>query len=161
MPALTIELKKGRNGPTSLACVRADGSRTWARVHPFLPIHDLNHCAVESVLGFNEAFWGLVAGGWELDDFASPGAAGRLPPQALWAEHLVGLIERKVASSASGLNEALAASLPEGLRQGAPVVTDADLEAIERLRTRLKTRWESTPAGGTLRVGFPANRAGV
>jgi hypothetical protein len=161
MPELTIELKKGRNGPASLACLRADGSRTWAKLHPFLPAHDLNHCAVESVLGYSEAFFGLIATGWELDDFAQPGAAGRLPPQALWAEHLVGLLERQVATDARGLNEALMASLPEPLRSEAPVLTDELLAAIERLRLRLRTRWESLPPGATLRVGFPANRAGV
>lgn len=161
MPALTIELKKGRNGPPSLACLRADGSRTWARIHPFFPTHDLNHCAVESVLGYDEAFFGLIAAGWELDDFAKPGAAGRLPPQAHWAEHLVGLLERNVATDAPGLNEALMASLPEPLRSAAPVLTDDDVAAIDRLRLRLRTRWESLPPGATLRVGFPASRAGV
>lgn len=31
---LTIELKKTKDGRPSLACVRPDGTRTWARVHP-------------------------------------------------------------------------------------------------------------------------------
>ena len=57
---LTIELKKTKDGRPSLACVRPDGTRTWARVHPFLPTHDLTHGAVESVLGFDQAFFGLV-----------------------------------------------------------------------------------------------------
>lgn len=161
MPLLTIELKKGRNGPASLACLRGDGTRTWAKLHPFFPAHDLNHCAVESVLGLTEAFFGLVSSGWDLDDFSQPGAAGRLPAQALWAEHIVGLLERNVAADSRGLNEALMASLPEALRSNAPVLTDDDLFAIERLRLRLRTRWDSLPAGATLRVGFPANRAGV
>ena len=58
---LTIEFKKTKDGRPSLACVRPDGTRTWARVHPFFPTHDLTHCAVESVLGFDQAFFGLVA----------------------------------------------------------------------------------------------------
>ncbi|HEY3279823.1 MAG TPA: hypothetical protein VGJ83_04865 [Gemmatimonadales bacterium] len=64
---MIIELKKGRDGPANLACVRADGSRTWAREHPFFPVHDLTHCAVESVFGFTEAFFGLVAAGRSID----------------------------------------------------------------------------------------------
>jgi hypothetical protein len=161
MHAITIELKKGRGGPSTLACRRADGSRTWAQLHPFLPTHDLTHCAVESALGMTEGFFGLVAGGWELDDFAKPGAAERLPAQALWAEHIVGLIERQVAGNAAGLNEALARSLTEPFRHGAPILSDKDLEVIDRLRRRLLTRWQGLAAGDTLRVRFPASLAGV
>ncbi len=66
---MLIQLKKGRDGPATLACVRADGSRTWGKEHPFFPVHDLTHCAVESVLGFDQAFFGLIARGWDIDHF--------------------------------------------------------------------------------------------
>jgi len=56
---MIIEIRKGRDGPPSLTCIRADGSRTWARMHPFFPLHDLTHLAVESVMGFDQAFFGL------------------------------------------------------------------------------------------------------
>jgi hypothetical protein len=92
---MLIHLKKGRDGPSTLACVRDDGSRTWGREHPFFPLHDLAHCIVESVLGFDEAFFGLIAAGWDIDDFAKPGASTKLPPQALLAEHIVGVLDRE------------------------------------------------------------------
>jgi hypothetical protein len=38
------------NARPNLACVRGDGTRTRARVHPFFPVHDLTCCAVESSL---------------------------------------------------------------------------------------------------------------
>ena len=79
---MLIQLKKGRDGPSTLSCLRSDGSRTWAKEHPFFPLHDLRHYAVESVLGFDEAFFGLIAAGWEIDDFAKPRASERLPLQA-------------------------------------------------------------------------------
>lgn len=77
---MIIELKKGHNGPPTLSCIRADGTRTRGKLHPFFPVHDLTHAAVESVLGFNEAFFGLVA-------------AGRLPMEARWAEGIVGVLD--------------------------------------------------------------------
>lgn len=161
MHDITIELKKGRGGPSTLACRRSDGSRTWATLHPFLPTHDLTHCAVESALGMTEGFFGLIARGWELDDFAAPGAAARLPSQALWAEHIVGLIERQVATDAAGLNEAFQACLSEAHREGAPRLSVQDVEIIDRLRRRLLTRWQGLASGDTLRVRFPASLAGV
>ena len=38
---MLIQLKKGRDGPATLACVRADGTRSWGKEHPFFPVHDL------------------------------------------------------------------------------------------------------------------------
>ena len=154
-PLLIIEIKKVRDAPPSLACVRRDGSRTWARVHPFFPAHDLTHCAVESVFGLERAFFGLVASGWELDYFAQPGLAGRQPPEALWAEHVVGLLERDAALGAAALNQALAASLPAGTA-ALPIPTDDDVRRVRALRSDLVGRWAALPAGETLRVEFPA-----
>ena len=108
---MRIQLKKGRDGPSTLACVRADGSRTWAKEHPFFPLHDLTHCAVESVLGLEEAFFGLISHGWEIDDFAKPGASARLPREAALAEHIVGVLDRERAlpqpMSAAEVNDSL------------------------------------------------------
>jgi len=92
---MRIQLKKGRDGPSTLACVRADGSTTWGKEHPFFPTHDLTHCAVESVLGFDQAFFGLIASGWNIDDFVQPGASRRIPFQAVVAEHVVGVLDRE------------------------------------------------------------------
>src|SRR5882672_11335664 len=112
---MVIELKKGRDGPTTLICVRADGTRTWRKVARFFPVHDLTHCSVESVLGFTEAFFGLIASGWNIDDFAAPGVAARLPVEAVWAESIVGLLDLERGTgtewSAREFNEALAESL--------------------------------------------------
>ena len=155
-PTLRIEIKKTGDGRPNLACVREDGTRTWARVHPFLPTHDLTHCAVESVLGFDDAFFGLIAQGWAIDDFALPGAGLRLPPGALCVEQIVGLIERGVATDAAALGEALAL---QGAQEGRPPCTQVgadQLAAIGRLRAALIADWRALAPGETLRVTFPA-----
>ena len=117
---MVIQLKKGRDGPATLACVRADGSRTWGKEHPFFPVHDLTHCAVESVLGLDQAFFGLIATGWDIDDFAKPGASRRMPSEAIMAEHVVGVFDRErtlpAPLSASEFNETVVASLPPAQR---------------------------------------------
>ena len=155
---LLVCLKKGRDGRSTLSCARADGTSTWAKLHPFLPVHDLTHYAVESRLGYRQAFFGLVAAGWELDDFAGPGAAARLPLEAHWAEHLVGLLDRERASglrlSAAEVRETLAAALAG--RTPPPAVDEATLVAIRALRDRLKQSWQALTPGDTLRLEFPA-----
>ncbi len=96
---MIVQLKKGRDAPATLACVRGDGSRTWVKLQRFFPLHDLTHYAVESVFGFDQAFFGLVASGWDIADFAAPGAAARLPAQALQAECMVGLFDLERVSA--------------------------------------------------------------
>jgi hypothetical protein len=111
---------------------------------------------VESVLGYEQAFFGLIASGWEIDEFAKPGASKRTPPQAICAENVVGHIERGVAISAEELNAALVMNTE--LADFAPClpVTDAQLDAIRALRKRLTRSWWDLPEGETLKVEFPA-----
>ena len=157
---MVIQLKKGRDGPSTLTCVRADGTRTWGKVHPFFPLHDLTHCAVESVLQFDQAFFGLVAAGWQIDDFATPGAAGRLPAQALWAEHIVGILDRERGLPhplpASELSATMAAGLQGQKLAPFRPITEAELGQVRGLRDALQARWHALPAGATLEVPFPA-----
>jgi hypothetical protein len=155
---MLIHLKKGRDGPSTLACVRDDGSRTWGREHPFFPLHDLTHCIVESVLGFDEAFFGLIAAGWDIDDFAKPGASPKLPPQALLAEHIVGVLDRERALShpmtATEVNEAVGASLTLAHASYQPI-TEAQLATAREWRRALEARWHGLPLGATLEITFP------
>ena len=52
---LTIRIKKGKDGPHSLVCTRADGTMTMQhQTNGFFPVHDLMHYAVET------AFDGLL-----------------------------------------------------------------------------------------------------
>jgi len=157
---MRIQLKKSRDGPATLACVRPDGSRTWGKEHSFFPVHDLTHCAVESVLGFDQAFFGLIATGWEIDDFAKPGASRRMPFQAIVAEHVVGVFDRERALPApltvAEFNETVVASLPPAHRDAFKQLSDAQVSHVRELRSGLEARWYALPAGATMKVEFPA-----
>jgi len=157
---MEIHLKKGRDGKSTLACVRPDGSRTWAKLHPFFPEHDLTHCAVETVFGFRQAFFGLVQDGWELDRFEQPDGRRGMPREALWAEVMVGLFDQERAirepKSAATFNEALQLALA-GVKVAAfRDVTDAELERVRAIRDEWTGRWRALPPGDTLVVPFPA-----
>src|SRR2546425_11960014 len=141
---MVIQLKKGRDGPPNLTCVRTDGTRTWGKVHPFFPVHDLTHCAVETVLGLDQAFFGLIAAGWSIDDFGVREIRERMGPEALWAECIVGLFDRERGagdtSTAQEFNETLAASL-HGLRVPPfRPLTDGELTRVRELRDMLAWR---------------------
>jgi hypothetical protein len=154
---MMIQLKKGRDGKSTLACVREDGSRTWARVHPFFPVHDLTHCAVESVFGFTQAFFGLIASGREIDETEHD-----LSAEAIWAEHIVGILDRERASGVIAPASELTYWLNDALRRsGGPEfrgLEEDELAAARLLRDSLAERWYAVPPGETLEVRFPVPR---
>ena len=154
---MIVVIRKGRDGPPSLTCIRADGSKTWSRLHPFFPMHDLTHFAVESVLRLREAFFGLIASGWTVEAFAEKGSSARLPPEAIFAEHLVGLFDLERAGAAvwtaTQFREALQAALGPAVR--AP--TAEDLTLVRRLRDDLHRSWLDTAPGDTLELRYPAD----
>lgn len=156
---MMIQLKKGKDGPSTLTCVRADGSRTWNKLHPFFPEHDLTHCATESVLGFTQAFFGLVASGWNIDDFARPGAGRRLPTEAALAESIVGILDQERGTGrilpAPEFNEALSESLRGQGCQPFRSIREDELVRVRSLRLDLLSRWRALPRGETLEVPFP------
>ncbi len=157
---MRVQIKKGRDSPPTLACVRADGSRTWSRVHPFFPLHDLTHYAVETVLGLRDAFFGLVACGWDLDAFADRATRARMPAEALWAEQIVGLLDLERAGHEPLAPDAFNGALGDSLaRHGLPPVrplSAAELAAVRALRSELHARWTGLAPGATLELPFPS-----
>ncbi len=115
------------------------------------------------MLGFGEAFFGLVASGWSLDDFADKAVRARMPAEALWAENIVGLLDLERGMGRMMTAEEFSAGLGESLaRQGAApfrAITDEELSRIRGIRGRLQAQWTSLTPGETLDVPFPAASA--
>ncbi len=153
---LQIELKKVSAERSALTCRRPDGTATWLRVPSFFPLHDLTHFAVESELGLREGFFGLIAAGWNLEDFTQAGVAARLPVEGLLAENLVGNIERldddlsETEFSAALTDSLTAQGLPPYRR-----VAAVELARIRAQRAALIVQWRALPVGETLRLAFP------
>jgi hypothetical protein len=167
MPALTIRMKKHTDGTATLTCERADGTITWQRQRgpqgAFFPLHDLTHLAVETELGFRTAFYGLVAAGWELNDFGTGGSGAPLPDEALAAESIVGMLDTERALIAQGhaglglaeINAQMAAHYgARGHAGSAPALTDDELARIRARRAELFERWTALPAGETLTLSW-------
>jgi hypothetical protein len=151
--SLVVEIKRGANGP-SLTCVRADGSRTWRRVQAFFPIHDLVHFALETTLGLRQAFFGLVASGWDIADFEAKGAAAKLPAEAVWAEFVVGLLQTEDADGARRSAEEFAATLASTAAPRVRTLTADELTRVRAAIADLAARWRAVPPGETLRLEF-------
>jgi hypothetical protein len=163
-PELCIQFTKRGDGAVVLRCTRRDGSVTWQRHDKhaaFFSFHDLTHFAVETSLSLRQGFYGLLADGWDIVDTTGKGGRGKLPPEAVVVEHLVGLFDRERAGGAPPLK---AADFNAQVQQYAGsniaairVFTDAELLAARSRIDALHKEWVATATGSTLELSF--NRA--
>jgi hypothetical protein len=163
MPDLLIRIKKKTDGSAALTCTRADSSVTWQRqegqLGRFFPLHDLTHYAVETSLGFTEAFYGLVASGWDMSDFGRESTRGKAPEQAFLAELIVGFFDLEratgVIETADDFNDKIVTWYVDNKR---PVpsfrLTEADVEKIRSVRAEMFAKWRALPPGDALEIPF-------
>jgi hypothetical protein len=163
-PPLTIHLARRADGAVVLELRRADGTSTWQKrrgpTADFFAIHDLTHYAVETILGFDRAFYGLVAAGWDLHDFGTPWPRGPLPPEAVPAEVIVGCFDTaraaRVPLTADQCNTTTSSYFANA---GMPCPVSVTDDVLERVRDRLSElvwRWHALPARETLALPFPS-----
>lgn len=132
---MRVELRKSG----ILRCERADGSVTWqkhtAGSAAFFGFHDLTHFAVETVFGYRNGFFGLIAQGWDVEDLAGKGARGALPAETMEVERFAGALDLERGGGASWN----AADFGEmfGI-----TVTEAQLCEVREKRAELFQRWK-------------------
>ncbi len=156
---LAIRFSKGRDGPNTLSCVRPDGSSTWSKVSDFFPVHDLTHYVVETTLGLDDAFFGLIRSGWSIQDFEAPGASKRTPPTAILAEVLVGALQREVllhqGVTADDYNREVLASLQGQAQRIRRKVSPEEFGTVQSRLEGLLANWKSISPGQWLDLSFP------
>jgi hypothetical protein len=163
-PALTIRIKRHADESASITLTRMDGTVTWQRqkgkLGAVFPPHDITHFAVETTLGLREGFYGLVADGWDIADFAAPWPRGEIPPEAREVELIVGCLDSERRSidrwSADAFNEhaKIYVSTTRFSDMRVPVLTEQQLDAVRTLRDSLLARWAALQPGESLELSF-------
>lgn len=160
---LQIVFKKHKNKSNTLSCTRKDGSQTWSKIHPGIAIHDLIHYAVETTLDFQNAFYGLLAQGYNIEDFALPRAERpvallpkNLPFEALYTEFVVGLFQMETLSNKPYLdfNGLLKDVYTEKGLEGFRPLKDEQLHDIRLKIKTLNQSWKETAYGKALVLEF-------
>jgi hypothetical protein len=145
-----IEIAKQPDGAGVLRCTRQDGSVTWqkqAKHAGHFAAHDLTHFAVETVLGYQRGFFGLIAEGWDVDDTTGKNALGALPAVAIEVEQIVGLFDSERASGVLWTADEFNTFSPRRL-------TDAGIQEIRALRSLLFRQWADLAPGQKLELKF-------
>ncbi len=157
---MVVRFKKGWESHT-LTCIREDGSSTWSKVSPATIFHDLGHYAVESVLGYQSAFYGLVKNGFNIEDFEAPREERKrelmpknLPTEALVTEHLVNLLLVYIDNfDAISFSNTLCNVLKEARLPKLEIYTQ-DLEKIFIEYKRLRESWNILHPGEAINLDF-------
>lgn len=149
---MLIRLKKADRGSAALSYIRADGSSTWQKATPYFAMHDLMHFAVESTLGYQHAFLGLLASGKDLRDFET-NAKHWLPQEAHWAEIITGQLQG-AQSGAVPIDQIVDAvnSACDALLVPRPHFSRELAERILDLHAQLMMQWHQLPQGEAMEV---------
>jgi uncharacterized C2H2 Zn-finger protein len=153
--SLKIEIIKRPDGAGLLRCTRADGSVTWQKqserhaVH--FTHHDITHFAVETTLGYEQGFFGLIASGWDIEDTTGMGARGPLPDEAGEVESVVGLFDSERGSGTLWTPDEFAQFAPRRLTR---TLDEAAIQGIRSSRGDLFRRWAGVEIGGKLELEY-------
>src|SRR5690348_5973925 len=155
---MIIRLSKGkRDKPPTLTCVRDDGSSTWQRSTDYFAYHDLVHYAVETTLGYKNAFLGLVTQGRDLESFGTRnGIKDTYTQEEGWAEEIASAIQFPAYSGSPAMSDAecldVLAHSCAGRGTPMPPITADQLGQIRALARDLHRRWAQVPEGETLEL---------
>ena len=160
---MLIQFKKGNAKPSVLKCIRSDESSTWTSIQSAIEFHDLAHYVVETELGFSNAFYGLVADGYNMEDFELPREQrpkqllpANLPVEALQTEHIVNLLQ--VGQNTTDSEMDFLKTLRDILREKKIAFPDKlDVTSLRSIQLRLKgllLSWKQLEPGDSLQLSF-------
>lgn len=155
---MEISFTKGGNKNHIISCNRKNGTSTWMHSSSFFITHDLCHYAVETKLALKKAFYGMLEGGIDINDFELPKGQRmfQLTEEAIFAEHMVNLLTIEYSQ---GRIENFIQTLKEGYIKENNASTPPEIEPekindIRNLFEGLMNKWTLLPEGDTLILNF-------
>ncbi|MEM1221079.1 MAG: hypothetical protein AAGH79_19315 [Bacteroidota bacterium] len=161
--ALVLRFHKKSPSQSVLTVIRADGTITWSKLYPGMEVHDLAHYAIETELSLSDAFYGLLADGYDIQDFELPRdqrpvalIPANLPLVSLQVEYFVNLLltELQHGSPITDFIEQLSKMLAEAKL---PPLVSLDEPILDEIRKQLRVlliRWKAVSLGEAMELGL-------
>jgi hypothetical protein len=156
---MLIRFHKGGHGRDTLACARDDGTSTWSKLTDRFAYHDIAHYVIETTLDCHDAFYGLIAQGWDIETFTAvdphTGQRPELPVEAMQIECFVTTFQSQSWNGTPN-EELLALWEMSCAHCGIPTrgATFAQLDTMRERLASLWRQWEALPPGQALEVEF-------
>jgi hypothetical protein len=158
MPKITIQFSRGKDKHDVLSVIRENGSRSWQHQQPGIPVHDLTHFAVESTLALADGFYGLLTQGWDITRLTDRDVRDVLPPEGMWTELVVGLVQAERTSpeplSAADFNDLLEKEKTNFGLTVDRVLTEQELDRIRESFLHLFGKWRALKPGEEMTLEF-------
>ena len=155
---MQILFTKNTGKPHGIKHIRDDGSETWMASDDFFIRHDLSHYAIETILQFKTAFYGMIQNGMDIRDFENKEKRKALliTAEAWYAENMANLFLMETKNgNFEDFNSISSQTLAEmNLPFPALLLNDDDLNTIRNYLQQLLFQWNQLPTGDTLRLNF-------
>ena len=120
--------------------------------------HDLSHYAIETILQFKTAFYGMIQNGMDIRDFENKEKRKALliTAEAWYAENMANLFLMETKNgNFEDFNSISSQTLAEmNLPFPALLLNEDDLNTIRNYLQQLLFQWNQLPTGDTLRLNF-------
>jgi len=160
---MIIRLTKAKNEGRQdwLACVRDDGSQTSWPLSSHFAQHDLLHYVVETALGLEEAFFGSIAKGRDIDSFGTQGGQkDTYTKDEMEAELLVRLLQGEVQTgSAQGYAEFCEMLALTCQKRNWPMPQHFSEKKFDDIKDKInnfEAQWIELSAGASMELVFSA-----
>lgn len=154
---MKISFTKGKSNNHIISCKRDDETITWMHIDSFFVTHDVCHYAVEKGLALQNAFYGMLASGTDINDFELPKAKRivELSDQAVFAEQIVNLLtiehnQGRMNNFIDVLNEVCKGNV---MSPASPIVKEK-LEQIRHSFEMLMNQWDLLPEDKSMILVF-------
>lgn len=155
---MEIQFKKQVGKKHSIRYIREGIADHWIEADDFLVLHDLCHYAIESSLGYKNAFWGMISQGIDPEIFLDKQKRDQLfiSDEAWYAEHIAHLF---LIEFTQGEFEDINSVFRDTLGQTHPDIPliQYSAEEIRRIRLLIRRRveeWREIPAGESMVLHF-------
>lgn len=158
---MQLNITKNTGKPHILSYTRDDGSVTWMYSDDFFTRHDLSHYAIETIMEYRTAFYGMLNDGMDIGDFEDREKRLLIPmtDEARWAENMANLFLMETTQGTfPDFNEVQQNTGRSSFGDQYLLMTLSP-DQIEGIRNRLRqllAEWDALPVGETLTLTFTA-----
>lgn len=140
---------------------RPDGTITFSKLQENFEIHDIVHYVVKKQLLLKNAFYGLLAKGYQINDFLLPKnerplalQSQNIPQEALATEHFVNLLTINFMSNKPEIDifETLSNILKENKLMFPEKVSSERIISIQKELADLMAAWKQLKGGQELKM---------
>lgn len=151
---MELLITKNSGKPHIIKYRRYNHSETWMPADDYFVRHDLSHFAIETMLGYKDAFMGMLNNGMDIKDFEDREKRKKIAmtQAACYAESTANLFLMETTDGKlAAFNEVATTAFKTAFPQWSPpTLSNQQVEAIRIYLKQLLAQWQELPLGATL-----------